>query len=507
MELSQGGGGGAGAGGTVTTVSVASANGLAGTVTNPTTTPAITLSTTVTGIVKGDGTTLSAATLGTDYGNVVGPSASTDNAIVRFDGTTGKIIQDYISNPPIIADNGQVSVGPTGQPVATVGATLNTYCTDLNSFALSNSFQVSGSLNAAGSFQALQFNATESGTNNVNTIQGINGLAIKSVSGTITSLIAVNASPRINGTVSATSMVAFNAQPRTSAVGASATTIVCFNAAAASMTGTATNSYGVKIAAQKITGVTTGYGIGTDGTTDINYFLGTVNIGTTSGTARLMLPAGTASASTAPLKFTSGTSLTTPEAGALEYDGGKLWSTNGSTTRESLVGAIFTQTASKTITNTVTETSIIGTGVGYGLTLPANFFIAGKTIRLRIGGIYTTPALATPSVTIKVKYGSTVLASVTTSSLLSGATNLEFDGEVDITCRTTGASGSVMLHGDIEYATGVAGTIAVDPLNNAGATTTIDTTASNLLDVTLTWDSATSTRSATSTVTTVEVIN
>jgi hypothetical protein len=42
--------------GTVTTVSVASANGLAGTVANPTSTPAITLSTTVTGIVKGDGT-------------------------------------------------------------------------------------------------------------------------------------------------------------------------------------------------------------------------------------------------------------------------------------------------------------------------------------------------------------------------------------------------------------------------------------------------------------------
>ncbi|QQS59859.1 hypothetical protein IPN35_03250 [Candidatus Peregrinibacteria bacterium] len=46
---------------------------------------------------------------------------------------------------------------------------------------------------------------------------------------------------------------------------------------------------------------------------------GNVGIGTTSPTAVLHLKAGTATASTAPLKFTSGTLLTTPEAGAVEY--------------------------------------------------------------------------------------------------------------------------------------------------------------------------------------------
>ncbi|MFM6928047.1 MAG: beta strand repeat-containing protein, partial [Bdellovibrio sp.] len=56
-----------GAGGTVSTVSVATANGLAGSVATATTTPVITLSTNVTGMVKGNGTALSAATAGTDY--------------------------------------------------------------------------------------------------------------------------------------------------------------------------------------------------------------------------------------------------------------------------------------------------------------------------------------------------------------------------------------------------------------------------------------------------------
>lgn len=58
--------------GTVTTSSVASANGFAGTVANASTTPAITISTTVTGMVKGNGTSLSAATKDVDY---VAPAA------------------------------------------------------------------------------------------------------------------------------------------------------------------------------------------------------------------------------------------------------------------------------------------------------------------------------------------------------------------------------------------------------------------------------------------------
>ena len=49
-------------GGTVTSVSVAAANGFAGTVANPTSAPDITIQTTVTGILNGNGTAVSAAT-------------------------------------------------------------------------------------------------------------------------------------------------------------------------------------------------------------------------------------------------------------------------------------------------------------------------------------------------------------------------------------------------------------------------------------------------------------
>lgn len=59
--------------GTVTTVSVATANGFAGTVANPSATPSLTLETTVSGLLKGNGTAVSAAAAGTDY---LAPSGS-----------------------------------------------------------------------------------------------------------------------------------------------------------------------------------------------------------------------------------------------------------------------------------------------------------------------------------------------------------------------------------------------------------------------------------------------
>lgn len=85
-----------GGSGTVTSVSVATANGLAGTVATATTTPAITLSTTVTGVLKGNGTTISAATPGTDY---VTPNSSPTFATVTLSGAA-------LSQKPVVANSG-----------------------------------------------------------------------------------------------------------------------------------------------------------------------------------------------------------------------------------------------------------------------------------------------------------------------------------------------------------------------------------------------------------------
>lgn len=78
------------------------------------------------------------------------------------------------------------------------------------------------------------------------------------------------------------------------------------------------------------------------------YILSTGQIGfgnsaPTAPTAWVNIAAGTATASTAPLKFTSGTNLTAAEAGAVEYDGTNFYMTNSTPTRcyvmKSLVGS------------------------------------------------------------------------------------------------------------------------------------------------------------------------
>lgn len=70
--------------GTVSSVSVATANGFAGTVATATSTPAITVKTTVTGLLKGNGTAVSAAASGTDYA-----PATSGSSLLKGNGSGG----------------------------------------------------------------------------------------------------------------------------------------------------------------------------------------------------------------------------------------------------------------------------------------------------------------------------------------------------------------------------------------------------------------------------------
>jgi hypothetical protein len=141
----------------------------------------------------------------------------------------------------------------------------------------------------------------------------------------------------------------------------------------------------------------------------------------------------------------------------------------------------FVQTAAGTVANTVTETTIIGTVSGPGKTLSANRLVAGKNFKGRFRGRYSTTG--TPTLQIKAKMGSTVLLDTGAITLGSGVSNKYLDLDFDVTCRTTGASGTVFAMGTATFDT------TIVPLVNT-ATATIDTTASQVVDVTATWGTA-----------------
>lgn len=91
----------------------------------------------------------------------------------------------------------------------------------------------------------------------------------------------------------------------------------------------------------------------------------TLNVGlqVASPTATLHLKAGTTAASTAPLKLTSGTNMTTAEAGAAEYDGTNLFFTRAGTVRENVLVAIDNVAAPAT--NAGTPTTRYGGNTNY----------------------------------------------------------------------------------------------------------------------------------------------
>jgi hypothetical protein len=144
-------------------------------------------------------------------------------------------------------------------------------------------------------------------------------------------------------------------------------------------------------------------------------------------------------------------------------------------------GVLFVQTATGTVANTTTETALTSTGVGT-LTLPANFFIAGRTIRV-IGYGYHSSVSGT--IRIKVKFGSTVILDTTALSTGNNTNNL-FQLYGDITCRTTGASGTVFGQGI--FTEGGGSPKDFEMVNTS--TITIDTTSSQAVSVTCQWQNA-----------------
>lgn len=225
-----------------------------------------------------------------------------------------------------------------------------------------------------------------------------------------------------------------------------------------------------------------------------------VGINTAAPSAYLHLPAGTITAGFAPLKFTSGTNLTTAENGAIEYDGNNFYQTT-SGLRATQPGVLFTQTATGTVANTAAETTLVSTGVGT-MTLPANFLVAGRSLRIKASGFFST--ISTPNVRWRVKLGAVILLDTTTMAE-SNFSNMHWELNADITCRTTGATGTVFSQGRVSHITGT-GTLDSYPMVNTTATT-VNTTAGALLDVMFTYGTANVNNSISQTNLIVDILN
>jgi len=149
---------------------------------------------------------------------------------------------------------------------------------------------------------------------------------------------------------------------------------------------------------------------------------------------------------------------------------------------------LFAQTANSTnITNTTTESTLIGTGVG-SLSIPANAFEIGDSFHAKLIGHISCNNSAT--IHLRIKSGSVLLAD-TGVIALDTTTNKHWEINVYFTIRALGAAGvaSIASGGIFSY-------IKNSGLNFEGNNfsivndTTFDTTINNTLNITAQWGAA-----------------
>jgi hypothetical protein len=118
----------------------------------------------------------------------------------------------------------------------------------------------------------------------------------------------------------------------------------------------------------------------------------------TTPTALVHVAAGTASAGTAPLKLTTGTLLTSAEAGALEYDGTYFYVTQGTPVRE----RVSTEAATNAIASTAIDWSLPGNvhskTLGANTTFTFSNTLDGKTIVVALTNTASNYTVTWPTV-------------------------------------------------------------------------------------------------------------
>lgn len=200
-----------------------------------------------------------------------------------------------------------------------------------------------------------------------------------------------------------------------------------------------------------------------------------VDLGVYGITAKkAILGPGTASAGTAPLKFTEGTVMTTPEVGAVECNFGHIYYSPIANVRYAMAMASGVKTTTTTVVNTVTETTI------YSYTFAANELHNDEHVELYLTGVYSN-ASATDDFTLRFKLGGTTIATVARAA--GNVTNQGWKANFDITTRSIGAGGTYVNF--VQYTDGVTN-------NLSGVTTpqSIDTTVTNIFEVTVQWANA-----------------
>jgi hypothetical protein len=139
----------------------------------------------------------------------------------------------------------------------------------------------------------------------------------------------------------------------------------------------------------------------------------------------------------------------------------------------------FSQSATVTVASTDAETTLVGAGLGSVTLGTASQNTVGKALRVKMWGWLSNAG--TPTLNLKVKAGSVVLASTGDVTLGADQTDVQVEMEVDIVTRTTGATGTVIVAGRARV-----GTVWY-PMLNTAVSSALDLTSALVMNATADW--------------------
>lgn len=520
-----------GGSGTVTSFSFTDGNGFDGTVTNATTTPALSLTTTVTNgaLIKSNSGALAAATAGTDYtslafktisvsgqsdvvadtpedtltlaaganitittnagtdtvtiaaagagtGDVSGPASSTDNAVARFDGTTGKLIQN--SAVTIADTTGDITGGKyNGLTVTTSTGTLT--IANGKTLTASNTLTFTGtdssSVNFGSGGTVLYTASTIPLTVGSTTI----------ASGTDTKVLFDNAGVLGEYTISGTGNVAMTTNPTLSGFTMADATNIVINTGTGTKIGTGTTQklafYNATPVVQQTGDVATA--LSTLGLVATPTVAATTISTATENTDTTCFPVFVTASGTQTLPAKTNTTLTynsnTNDLGVTKLNGLTVTASTGT----------FTLTNAKTlaVTNSLTLSGTDSTTMTFPTTTAT---IARTDAAQTFTGLQTFSQILTTPATISV---SSNAGTVTRSNRINNFTNSSA-ATMTITMSTTGATDGDMVMVVILDASAAAQTITW--VNTEDSTVTAPTTSNGSTTLPLTvgfkWNAGTS---------------
>ena len=105
---------------------------------------------------------------------------------------------------------------------------------------------------------------------------------------------------------------------------------------------------------------------------------------------------------------------------------------------------VYSAYADQTATSNATSTSLISSSIAGSLTLPANFFALGKTIRFTLMGIVSSSNGDTSSITVLL--GGSTIATLSVTGLPS-VTNAALVMDLNAVCNAVGTSATLILSG------------------------------------------------------------